>query len=258
MMGYTALPSTGGEEWNAKSIASNGLSSLPLHVQLRDILAERIAIGEWKSGRPVANEGDLAREFGVSPSTMRKALDRMEGERLVTRRQGRGTLVNDQASHELAMRFCNIRGANGERIPGHAASAEVSEGTATKLECERLHLRTHDPVYRIRCVRLHEDRPFMVEEASTPATLFPGLMENNGFPHDIVALAQQRGILLGNAEERISIHAAAPAIAEALCVAPSSPVLVLDRVMLTLDGRPIEWRVGQCHLFAHYYLVEMS
>jgi DNA-binding GntR family transcriptional regulator len=59
-------------------------------------------------------------------------------------------------------------------------------------------------------------------------------------------------------EERISIDKAAPAVAEALCVAPSSPVMVLDRVMRTLDGCPIEWRVGQCHLFAHHYLVEMS
>jgi GntR family transcriptional regulator len=239
-------------------MALNGLSTRPLYLQLRDVLAERVAKGDWKPGTAVPNEGDLAREFGVSPGTMRKALGRMEDERLVTRRQGRGTFVNDQAAHEFAFRFSNIRGADGERIAGQVESAEVSEGTANELECARLRLRMLDPVYRIRCVRLHEDQPFMVEEASMPAPLFPGLAEHNGFPNHIAVLAQQHGMLLGKAEERISIHAAPPAVAEALRVAPSSPVMVLDRVMLTLDGLPIEWRVGHCHLPAHHYLAEMS
>ena len=239
-------------------MASHELSARPLYLQLRDSLAMRIAKGEWKPGAAIANENDLAREFGVSPGTMRKALDLMEGERLVTRRQGRGTFVNDQASHDLAIRFSNIRAANGDRIVGHAETAEVTEGTANKLECERLRLRMDDPVYRVRCVRMHEERPFMVEEATMPAALFPRLAESNGGSHHIVVLAQQHGMLLGKAEERISINAASPAVAEALQVSVDSPIMVLDRVVLTLDGRPIEWRVGQCHFPAHHYLVEMS
>jgi GntR family transcriptional regulator len=70
----------------------------PLYLQLRDALAERIAQGEWRPGSAIPNESDLAREFGVSAGTMRKALDLMEAERLLTRRQGRGTFVNDQCS----------------------------------------------------------------------------------------------------------------------------------------------------------------
>jgi hypothetical protein len=34
--------------------------------------------------------------------------------------------------------------------------------------------------------------------------------------------------------------------------------MALDRVILTLDGRPVEWRVVQRHLFAHHYPIEMS
>ena len=64
-------------------------SNRPLYLQLSDALAERIAKGEWKPHAAIPNEGDLAREFGVSPGTMRKALDLLEGQRLVSRRQGR-------------------------------------------------------------------------------------------------------------------------------------------------------------------------
>jgi len=239
-------------------MASSSLLTRPLYLQVRDALAARIAEGGWKPGKAIPNELDLAREYGVSTGTMRKALDVMEGERLITRQQGRGTFVNDQTSEELAMRFSAIRDANGKRIAGEVELGEVTEGTANELERARLQLQTHDLVYRVRCVRLHQNQPFMVEEASLPAQLFPRLTQINGFPHPIVALAQRHGILVGKAEERISVHVASPAVAEALCVPPSSPIMVLDRVMLTLDGQPIEWRLGQCNLAAHHYLAEIN
>lgn len=233
------------------------LSTRPLYLQLRAALVERIATGEWGPGTAIPNESDLAREFGVSPGTIRKALHLMENEHLVTRRQGRGTFVNDQGSEELSIRFTNIRGADGERVSGEAKSAEITEAMADKAECERLRLRMHEPVYRIRRIRFHQDQPFMVEQASMPAALFPGLASNGGASHRLVALAQKHGLLLGSAEERLSIDAASADVAEALGIPPAAQIMVLDRVVQTLDGRPIEWRVGRCHLAKGYYLAEM-
>jgi GntR family transcriptional regulator len=238
-------------------MASNGLLTRPLYLQVRDVLVERIAEGGWKPGAPIPNEVDLAREYGVSTGTVRNALNLMEGERLITRRQGRGTFVNDQTSAELAARFTNIRAPNGKRVAGQVQLGEINESPATDLERERLRLQKHETVYRIRCVRLHEDRPFMVEESAMPVSLFPGLVKNNGFPHSIADLAQQHGILLGKAEERVSAQVASPSVAEALRVAPTAPILVLDRVLHALDGRPIEWRLGQCYLAEHCYLAEI-
>ena len=70
----------------------------PLYLQLRDALAERIARGEWKPGIAIPGEGDLARQLGVSKGTVRKSLDLLESEGLLSRRQGRGTFVIDPAS----------------------------------------------------------------------------------------------------------------------------------------------------------------
>jgi GntR family transcriptional regulator len=110
----------------------------------------------------------------------------------------------------------------------------------------------------MRRERLQDDRPFMIEEASLPAALFPRLLERTGIEHNVVALAQEYGILLGKAEERISIEAAPAAIADTLRVAPSAPLMLLDRLLLTLDGQPVEWRIAHCHLGAGFYLAEMG
>ena len=237
---------------------SHRLSRRPVYLQLRDALAERIAKGQSKPGIAIPNESDLAREFGVSSGTMRKALDLLESERLVTRRQGRGTFVNDQTSKELALRFNNVRGAGGQRIVGKISSAEMTEGAASQTECRHLQLQPRDHVYRIRHVLLHDDQPYMVKEASIPAALFPGLTEAQSASYRIVALAQQFGILLGKATEDVSIEMASEAVAKTLGIATASPILVLDRVIYALDERPVEWRIGRCHPADRYYLAETT
>jgi GntR family transcriptional regulator len=239
-------------------ISTSRFSNRPLYLQLRDALAGRIASGEWKPTAAIPNESDLAREFGVSAGTMRKALDLMEAERLLTRRQGRGTFVNDQSSDELAARFSNIRGPDGKRLCGQVKSAEVTEGPANAEECVRLRLRADDRVCRLHRIRHHKGQIFLVEDVTLPAALFPALGEKKKVVTDrIIVLAQEYGILLGKAEERVSLSGASPDVAQKLGVAAGSPVMVLDRVVLALDGRPIEWRVGWCNLADRYYMAEM-
>jgi GntR family transcriptional regulator len=226
----------------------------PIYLQLRDALAQRIASGQWKPGTAIPNEGDLAREFQVSPGTMRKAMDLLERERLITRRQGRGTFVNDQLCDELATRFINIRGPDGKRILGDAKSAEVAVGVANEKERERLELQSGESVYRMRRARFVDEQPFMLVEASVPAALFPGLEHMSTLAPRIVPLAQHYGILLGKAEERISIGIATARVAAALNLAEGAPMAVLDRVVHTTDGRPVEWRMACCDLSTNHYL----
>jgi len=232
-------------------------STRPLYLQVRDALASRIAMGEWKPNAAIPNEGDLAREFGVSSGTMRKALDLMEGERLLTRRQGRGTFVNDQASDELAVRYSNIRTTEGERVAEEFNVLSMTQDPANAAECARLRLRPDDKVWRIQRVGLHKGEPFMLEDVALPAVLFPDLDEQKDQSR-IVVLAQQYRILLGKGEERVSLGAASPKVAETLKLKAGAPILVLDRLVYDLGGRPVEWRLGMGHFDEKYYLAEIS
>ena len=238
-------------------IMTSRFSTRPLYLQVRDALGERIAGGEWKPSTAIPNEGDLARQFGVSPGTMRKALDLLEAERLLTRRQGRGTFVNDQSSEELAVRYSNIRGKDGAHVAGDVELLDVTEAGVSEAECVRLRLRPHERVHRVRRVRLRGGKPYMFENVAMPAAQFPGLSEQT-LSHRIVVLAQQFGLLLGKGEERITIGKASPEIAATLRVEPETPLLNLDRLVCTLDGRPVEWRLGQCRIDDTYYLAEFK
>ena len=222
--------------------------TVPLYLQVRNLLAERIAAGLWAPGTMLPNEQELARELGVSPGTVRKALDSLEQDRLLLRRQGRGTFVADQASTELAARFSNIRSATGQRIVGDLQLLSQVKDTATAIEQERLDLKAGEAVVRTTRLRRDQARLFMYEQACLAASRFPGIEGADVGSYSISALAQRYGVHLAKASERVSLAEASPEVARWLAVALQTPLLKLDRLVFAMSGQPVEWRVGLCHL----------
>jgi GntR family transcriptional regulator len=233
-------------------------STRPLYLQVKDMLIQRIAAGAWKPGAAIPNEIELSRELGISVGTVRKALDEMENERLISRRQGRGTFVIDQTSNEHAVRFTNIRDRDGARITGETASCDVAAGAASETEAQRLQLRSGESIFRIQRVRTHGDAPLMVEESTVPQSRFPGLAQEVDVSPSIVVLAHRYGVLLGRAEEKVGVTAAKGEVAGLLQVSEGTPLLTLDCVVYAIDGRPIEWRQARCNLRDNHYLAEMN
>ena len=62
-------------------------------------------VGNWLPIR-----GHIAKKFGVSVGTIRKAIEGLETNGLVKRIQGRGTYVAGIGSHVLRQKFVRLRG----------------------------------------------------------------------------------------------------------------------------------------------------
>jgi len=231
----------------------------PLYLQVRNLLAQRIAAGVWAPGTMLPNEIELARELGVSSGTVRKALDSLESDRLVLRRQGRGTSVVDQASAEVAARFSNFRDAAGQRVIGDMQLLAQTQDVATQTEQQRLQLGAHDPVLRTTRLRRYKGLLFMHEEVALAVSRFPGFDGEAAGAYRISVLAQRHGIHLAKAQERLTLEQATPQAAKQLEVAPRSQLLKLDRVIYAAAGYPVEWRVAFCSLKEDLlYLAEMA
>ena len=230
----------------------------PLYLQVRDLVLERITSGTWKPGTMLPAEVDLARELGISSGTVRKALDALEAEHVVSRRQGKGTFVNDSTMQTLAWRYDNFRGRDGKRITGSTGTSKMTPGPASEGERRRLSLADGELVVRIHRVHRNGDRPYMYEEVSLPERHFPGLAQRTRVPQRIADLAQEFGLVLGRGVETVSAGAASAAVADSLSIARGAPVLELDRVVFAIDGRPVEWRRATCHLCEERYVVELD
>lgn len=70
-------------------------SRIPLYIQVASTLRRRIETGEWLPGQQISTLETLEREFEVARVTIRQAVELLQDEGLVHRRQGRGTFVAD-------------------------------------------------------------------------------------------------------------------------------------------------------------------
>jgi GntR family transcriptional regulator len=239
---------------------SGDLSKRPLYLQVHDWLARQISSGVWKPGVFIPNEQDLAKQLGVSTGTMRKALDQLEAERLLVRKQGRGTFVVDHASGENLLRFINLRASNGERIVGIGEILAQSVRTATAEEREQLELDAAETVVATKRLRRHAERPLSVEERCLAVSRFPGLAAREVGDYGIMRLAQKCGLIFGQAIEKIRLAEATPEHADLLDTQVGSPLLRLDRLIYSAGSKalPVERRIAFCHLGDDmFYAVEM-
>ena len=70
-------------------------SPIPIYHQLKTVLQEQIENGLWRPGDRLPTEQELCRMYNISRSPVRQALKELEYERVILRRPGLGTFVED-------------------------------------------------------------------------------------------------------------------------------------------------------------------
>jgi GntR family transcriptional regulator len=227
----------------------------PLYAQVRERLIERIRSGEWKPGQLIANEFEIAAEFGVSQGTARKAIGDLASEGLVVRRQGRGTFVVEHTPAHVLFRFFNLFDAAGSAVIPDSRDMRSSSAVASLEEREALALEDQARVIRIARTRTRDGAPLISETIALPEALFPGLADRSPMPNTLYDLFQKAyGVLVTRTDDRLSAVAAEAETAAILGVARGTPLLRIDRIAFGLDDTPIEWRVSLCHLAGAHYL----
>jgi GntR family transcriptional regulator len=233
-----------------------GLGFRPLYRQVRDVLVKRIADGVWQAGQILPSEPDIAVDLGVSPGTVRKALDEMTAENLVVRRQGRGTFVAKHDDARILFQFFKLNLDSGERQFPESRVLGM-EVVADREAAEVLELKPRAKVVRIDRVRSLAGQTCVAERISLPAAMFPGI-ERQDLPNNLYEVySAEFGVTIGGAAERLKAVGAQPREAGLLGLPLGYPLLQIDRTAFALDGRRAEWRVWLCRTDFTHYLSEL-
>lgn len=218
----------------------------PLYRQVYDIVVRKVAQGLWRPGEALPSEQALARELGVSQGTMRKVLDALTAEKLLERRQGKGTFIAENTQERALFRFFRIARPGGERLAPERGEETVRVRASRAAEQAKLDLIRGERVVEIVRTRLIDGRPAIREIIILPAGLFPGIERQAALPNTLYSLYQTEfGVIIVAAREEISAVAATPEDHEVLDVPVGSPLLQIDRVALSLQERKVEWRLSR-------------
>jgi len=234
---------------------------VPLYVQIKRLLTQGLQAGEWKPGEAIPSEMELARRYGVSQGTVRKAIDELAAENLVVRRQGRGTFVATHHEARTQFRFLRL-------LPDDKGGEELGSRI---IECRRLRspveiarilgLRAGEAVVCIRRVLDLEGEPTVLDEIWLPGARFRGLTAERlaAYSGPLYGLFEREfGTRMIRATERIKAVAADEATAELLGIEVGAPLLQVERVSSTYDDVAVEYRRGLYDTRRHHYFNELS
>ena len=231
----------------------------PLYRQVYDIVVRKVVQGVWKPGESLPSEQALARELGVSQGTMRKVLDSLTAEKLLERRQGKGTFIAENTQERALFRFFRMAHPGGERVTPVSGAETVKVRVSRAADQARLGLARGDRVIEIRRVRLIEGRPAIRELIVLPAVLFPGIERRCPLPNTLYSLYQtDYGINIVSAQEELSAVAATTEDAAELGVPAGRPILMIDRIAVSLQDLKVEWRLSRVRSDDLVYAVTLN
>ena len=229
----------------------------PLYAQVEEIIRQRLIDNYWKPGDALPSEFQLAAELDVSQGTVRKALNDMVAENLLVRRQGRGTFVSEHTERRALFLFFNLIGEDGTRTMPVSRIISSDIRKATKEELAHLELTAGDEVVTVQRVRALHGKPAIVDSVTVSKALFPKLGSGVKLPENLYRFYQgEYGITIAKAQERVRAVSATSEEAELLGLEAGTPLLEIDRISLTLDARPVEWRVSRCNTSDYTYIAE--
>ena len=231
----------------------------PLYKQVYDLLTERLANGFWKPSQSLPSEMALAEELGVSQGTVRKALNQMVAEKLLERQQGKGTYVAEHTEEDSLFRFFRLRDAKGERPVPETEVLATTRRAASDDERIRLQLDDNlDVVERLRRRSL-KGVPSIVETIIQPLAVFPDIDKEPELPNYLYALYQEKyNISIVSVRDRVQAVGLPEQYAQHLNLAAGSPVLMVERVSINIDGRPVECSRAYCTTEEFAYSVHLK
>jgi GntR family transcriptional regulator len=230
-------------------------SPVPLYAQVKELLRERIALQRDEEHDQLPSERELARDLGVSRMTVRQAVRDLIAEGAIYTAPGRGTFLADG---EVTQQLIGLTSFSQEMTKrGLVPSSRVLESGAVKDRevAARLRLDPDEPIARIRRLRLANGEPMALETAHLPLSMCPGVLSIDLEDRSLYEVLQSVFRLrLGSAVQTISAESATPGTAEMLELKPGEAILVMERVTLLDDGRPVElvrsWYRGDRYHFA--------
>lgn len=229
----------------------------PLYRQVKEVLTKRIADGVWAAGDTLPSEPEIAADLGVSHGTVRKALDELTTENLVTRRQGKGTFVARHDEARILFQFFKLFPDSGERRYPDSRILDVQVRDADAGAIKILGLRKGARVVRIERVRTLAGSLCVIERITLARAQFPGI-EKRDLPNNLYELYRSVfGVTLVRATERLKAVAATRREAKHLGLRVGDPLLSIDRVAFAIDGRPVEWRRSLCRTDTIHYLSDL-
>jgi DNA-binding GntR family transcriptional regulator len=219
----------------------------PAYMQLVNILRDQIASGQFRPGQRLPSESQLCERYQVSPMTVRRAVNILMDQGLVSTAQGRGTFVKPMELSTVMFGLDELQNFFRKNSETKVKLLEVRIIKADVTAAVKLDIRTGDRIILIRRLITKDQEPifyhqeYLIYDPTRPTV--EAEMEVTAL-HGLFAGTGETSIKRGE----LAIDAAALNETEArLLMAPAMlPSFRLEHIFYDYDGRPVSWGTFLC------------
>lgn len=217
-------------------------SGVLLHIELSDIIRNTIANNRLKEFDALPTEKVLCEHFHVGRSTVRKALDILAADGIITRVQGKGTFV---AKGKLERKIEKIYSFSDEiRASGLIPSSKLISLTLDYPDDfirSILTVKKDEKVYCVKRLRLGNREPFLFETTYVPFT-FIGVLSNKALETgSLYQMLNDAGIVPYSATESYEAVILDRSVAGLLGCRGGSPGFLIERHATVENGETFEY-----------------
>ncbi len=219
---------------------------VPLYYRVYRELKRRISEGEYKPGDRIPPEIELVKSFGVSRLTIRRALEELKSEGLISRHKGKGTFIvgkKEEESMNVLKGFTDKAKEEGLSVRSHVLENRLVE-IPPEL-CQVFGLEQGAMVVLLRRVRFLNDEPVAIEAAylnpAVDVRILSILKKDMSKESLYEFLRNELKIPLIRALEELELTHVSSSDAKHLGLQPGACALLRKRYTYTTNGKCVEF-----------------
>lgn len=213
-----------------------------LYRQIAEQLLSEFQGGNWRDGAALPSEAQLQTEYGISRTTVRRALSILEAEGHIERRQGLGSFYLDaKIGKQISSR---VDFHSEGRTHGQIPSTRALSFTARNPSLSELAIfgpEAKKGVVELRRLRLLNGKT-SVFQTSVLCHVGIAEMKRSDFENvSLYALLKQRfGIKVTQVHETLEAVNASPEVARIMSIAPAAAIFNTHRIVEDQNRRVVE------------------
>jgi len=231
-------------------------SIIPLHAQVEELIRKMAFKPEYKNGKLLPNEIDMAKQLGISRNTVRQATNKLVYEGVLIRKKGVGTWfadlsVNTRIKNWLS--FSQEMKSKGIKIINYEINAEwiiPDQGVADFFGIPK-----NEKILKMERLRGRENGPFVFFMSYFHPRI--GLTGKEDYTRPLYEILEKDySTIVKISKEELSALSADKFLAKKLGIKPGDPILKRKRMVYDPGSRPVEYNIGYYRADSFVYTIE--
>lgn len=219
------------------------MRNITLHEQVRNEILKKVDSGEYLPGQKLPGERELSGIYGVSRVTVRQALSELIDRGVLIKRQGSGTYVKNKVIQQPMARLCGIVEEliqQNIRVSVEVMEQEYYQYTASMAYLwDKLKLSPKEEIYKVKR-KLSADSQALLLDCNYASADIGRKIEALDVNKDVLFKGLEYfGYEIDYAQQVIAAKLVTASQARLLEIRPGSPVLDVERITYSKQGKPL-------------------